>query len=416
MNSDVYWVMIYVQTFRMNSVGKMKDDELAQYICSTLKSKCHLKEAVSHYNILTEEIESSRKQIAYFLDLQMAAINKNLETAKRLDSLYDNIDELAEILGSNDEEFTSGDILDESFDMIGRAVDVQSVDRSNLSTCLDQIKNLASKIVDLKFIKGDPLVNIGVIQSQDPFIQSRVQMKPLPNGRIGRGRGRIPQAKIQMDPIGIPKSNPSHDQQRNIIGHLPDSQSDENNPNISNITVKSDETVDSFAAKPVRPDSPENNRLLHSIQDLKIADPISCDPSQEIKIPIYESTRLNPCANEFNPFGPIGASKHVQPNLQPIQTSPEDIICKNFKFKSAPKSTLIDTIQGDFNKPMGISANTKYIFISDTLNHKVFVFDHQGRQITALVNPNANFDTPTSILPLIDGQILVKGKISHFFH
>ena len=398
----------------MNSVGKMKDDELAQYICSTLKSKCHLKEAVSNYNILTEEIESSRKQIAYFLDLQLAAINKNLETAKRLDSLYDNIDELAEILGSNDEEFTSGDILDESFDMIGRAVDVQSVDRSNLSTCLDQIKNLASKIVDLKFIKGDPLVNIGVIQSQDPFIQPRVQMKSLPNGRIGRGRGRIPQAKIQMDTIGIPKINPSNDHERNMIGRLPDSKSDENNPNISNITVKSDETVDSFAAKPVRPDSPENDRLLNSIQDLKIADPISCDPSQEIKIPIYESTRLNPCANEFNPFGPIGgASKNVQPTT--AQTSPEDIFCKNFKFKSAPKSTLIDTIQGDFNKPMGISANTKYIFISDTLNHKVFVFDHQGRQITALVNPKANFDTPTSILPLIDGQILVKGTKMKFY-
>ena len=394
----------------MNSVGKMKDDELAQYICSTLKSKCNLKEAVSNYNILTEEIESSRKQIAYFLDLQLAAINKNLETAKRLDSLYDNIDELAEILGSNDEEFTSGDILDESFDMIGRAVDVQSVDRSNLSTCLDQIKNLASKIVDLKFIKGDPLVNIGVIQSQDPFIQPRVQMKSLPNGRIGRGRGRIPQAKIQMDTIGIPKINPSNDHERNMIGRLPDSKSDENNPNISNITVKSDETVDSFSAKPVRPDSPENDRLLNSIQDLKIADPISCDPSQEIKIPIYESTRLNPCANEFNPFGPIGgASKNVQPNVKTAQTSPEDIFCKNFKFKSAPKSTLIDTIQGVFNKPMGISANTKYIFISDTLNHKVFVFDHQGRQITALVNPKSNFDTPTSILPLIDGQILVKG-------
>ena len=408
--------MLIVFTFRMNSVGKMKDDELAQYICSTLKSKCHLKEAVSNYNILTEEIESSRKQIAYFLDLQLAAINKNLETAKRLDSLYDNIDELAEILGSNDEEFTSGDILDESFDMIGRAVDVQSVDRSNLSTCLDQIKNLASKIVDLKFIKGDPLVNIGVIQSQDPFIQPRVQMKSLPNGRIGRGRGRIPQAKIQMDTIGIPKINPSNDHERNMIGRLPDSKSDENNPNISNITVKSDETVDSFAAKPVRPDSPENDRLLNSIQDLKIADPISCDPSQEIKIPIYESTRLNPCANEFNPFGPIGgASKNVQPIVKTAQTSPEDIFCKNFKFKSAPKSTLIDTIQGDFNKPMGISANTKYIFISDTLNHKVFVFDHQGRQITALVNPKANFDTPTSILPLIDGQILVKGTKMKFY-
>ena len=64
---------------------------------------------------------------------------------------------------------------------------------------------------------------------------------------------------------------------------------------------------------------------------------------------------------------------------------------------------------------MGISANTKYIFISDTLNHKVFVFDHQGRQITALVNPKANFDTPTSILPLIDGQILVKGTKMKFY-
>lgn len=394
----------------MNSVGMMKDDELAKYICSTLKSKCHLKEAVSHYNILTEEIESSKKQISYFLDLQMAAINKNLESAKRLDSLYDNIDELTEILGSNDEEFTSGDILDESFDMIGRAADVKSVDRSNLSTCLDQIKNLASKISDLKFIKGDPLVNIGVIQSQNPFIQPRVQMKPLPNGRIGRGRGRIPHAKIQMDTIGIPYYNPSNDNQRNLIDPLPinGSKTDENNPNISNITVKSDETVDSFAAKPVRPDSPEKDRLLNSIQDLKIVDPISCEPSHEIQIPIYESTRLNPCANEFNPFGPIGASKLVNPNLNPIRTSPKDVFCKNFTFKSAPKSTLIDTIQGDFNKPMGISANTKYIFISDTLNHKVLVFDHQGRQITALVNPHANFDTPTSILPLIDGKILVK--------
>ena len=398
-------------SFRMNSVGEMKDDELAQYICATLKSKCRLKEAVSHYNMLTEEIQSSKKQINYYLELQLAAINKNMEKAKRVDSLYDNIGELAEILGINDEEFTSGDILDEAFDMIARAIEAKSVDRSNLSTCIEQIKNLASEVAGLKFIKGDPLVNIGVIQSQDPFMQPRVQMKPLPNGRIGRGRGRIPQAKIQIDTIGIPKSKPSNDQQLNFMGNgqASDLKYDENNPNISNITVKSDETVDSFAAKPIRPDSPENDRHLNSIQDLKIADPISCDPSQEIKIPIYESTRLNPCANEFNPFGPIGASKPAQSNQKPIQNSPEDIFCKNFKFKSAPKSTLIETIQGDFNKPMGISANAKYIFISDTLNHKVFVFDHQGKQITALVNPNANFDTPTSILPLNNGQILVKG-------
>ena len=400
-----------LRSFRMSTVGEMKDDELAQYICSTLKSKSHLREAVSHYNILTEEIESSRKQIQYYLELQQAAINKSLETAKKLDSLYDNIGELAEILGSNDEEFTSGDILDESFDMIGRAVDVPTVDRSNLSACLDKVKRLASQVIDLKYVKGDPLVNIGVIQSQDPFIQPRVQMKHLPNGRIGRGRGRIPQAKIKMDTIGIPKSNQINDPQQNFIRHTPvnDSKSDENNPNISNITIKSDETVDSFAAKPIRPDSPDNDRHLNSIQDLKIADPISCNPSQEIKIPIYESTRLNPCANEFNPFGPI-SKPGPQPNLKSVQNGPEDIYCKNFKFKSAPKSTLIETIHGDFNKPMGISANAKYIFISDTLNHKVFVFDHQGRQITALVNPNANFDTPTSILPLNDGQILVKGS------
>ena len=47
----------------MNSVGDMGDDELAKFICSTLKSKSNLREAVEHYNILSDEISNARKNI-----------------------------------------------------------------------------------------------------------------------------------------------------------------------------------------------------------------------------------------------------------------------------------------------------------------------------------------------------------------